>query len=71
MISGLWPHSTGKVSVPSPKGSTLPGLKDVFVVPQRIHMFLGSLADQVTYPVTIPKEKRTEEDESVRNAPFC
>ena len=48
VISGLWPHSTGTVTVPSPAGSQRPGLKDVFVVPQRINMFLGTLADQVT-----------------------
>ena len=64
VISGLWPHTTGAVTVPCPASSKRPGLKDVFVVPQRIHMFLGTLADQVTYPVTIPKRDRTPEDEA-------
>lgn len=48
VISGLWPHANGTLSVPCPKGSKIPGLKNVFIVPQRIHMALGTLADQVT-----------------------
>jgi ABC-type uncharacterized transport system fused permease/ATPase subunit len=38
----------------------LPKLSEVFVVPQRIHMVLGTLADQITYPTLIKKEDRTE-----------
>ena len=34
------------------------GLKELFVVPQRIHMTLGTLADQVTYPEFIPPAGR-------------
>lgn len=30
-------------------------------MPQKIHMALGSLQDQVTYPQFIPKEERTRE----------
>ena len=64
VLAGLWPHTEGEMSVPCPVGSTLPGLKNVFVVPQRIHMALGSLADQVTYPLKIPTAERTAEKEA-------
>ena len=63
VTSGLWPHTQGTVAVPTPKGSAVPGLRDVFVVPQRLHMFTGSLADQVTYPTAIPAAERTVEQE--------
>jgi hypothetical protein len=42
----------------------VPGLKDIFIVPQRIHMCLGSLADQLTYPGRIPPEQRTADQEA-------
>ena len=64
VISGLWPHAEGTLSVPCPKGSKIPGLKNVFIVPQRIHMALGTLADQVTYPLKIPTAERTAEKEA-------
>ena len=38
VISGLWPHTKGELTAPKPAGASVPGLKDVFVVPQRIHM---------------------------------
>ena len=63
VTSGLWPHTQGTVAVPTPQGSAVPGLRDVFVVPQRLHMFTGSLADQVTYPTAIPAAERTVEQE--------
>ena len=37
---------------------------DVFCVPQRIYMTLGTLAEQVTYPQTIMKQDRTAEIEA-------
>jgi ABC-type uncharacterized transport system fused permease/ATPase subunit len=64
VVAGLWPPGKGAVTVPCPAGSTVPGLKDVFVVPQRIHMCIGTLADQITYPTRIPAAKRTAEDEA-------
>ena len=36
----------------------------VFLVPQRMYMADGTLADQVTYPLRIKKEDRTKEDEA-------
>jgi ABC-type uncharacterized transport system fused permease/ATPase subunit len=38
--------------------ASIDGLKELFVVPQRIHMTLGTLADQVTYPEFIPPAGR-------------
>ena len=65
-VSGLWPTPAGSISVPCPAGSNRPGLKEVFVVPQRILMALGTLADQLTYPVVVEQrsaelEKRLQE----------
>ena len=37
---------------------------DVFCVPQRIYMTLGTLAEQITYPQTIMKHERTAEIEA-------
>lgn len=64
VLAGLWPHSNGELTAPAPRGSTVPGLKDIFIVPQRIHMCLGSLADQLTYPGRIPPEQRTADQEA-------
>jgi energy-coupling factor transporter ATP-binding protein EcfA2 len=64
VVAGLWPHAEGKLEVPCPAGSSSPGLKNVFIVPQRIHMAIGSLADQVTYPLKIPVAERTEAKEA-------
>jgi hypothetical protein len=40
-------------------GSGGPTLSDIFVVPQRILMAPGNLADQITYPFSIPAPERT------------
>ena len=53
-LSGLWPLMKGSLDRP------LNELGEVFVVPQRIHMVLGSLADQVTYPKVLDKAERTK-----------
>ena len=64
-MGGLWPLHKGKVIRPAGKGSDgLPGIEDIFLVPQRIYMVLGTLADQVTYPHRIPKGERTKEQEA-------
>ena len=54
MLTGLWPAHKGEVTVDG----------DLFCVPQRIYMTLGTLADQVTYPDTVPKDERTEDVEA-------
>ena len=53
LLSGLWPARKGTVTRQA----------DVFCVPQRIYMTLGTLAEQVTYPQTIMKQDRTPEVE--------
>ena len=64
-MGGLWPLHKGKVTRPAGKGSDgLPGIEDIFLVPQRIYMVLGTLADQVTYTHRIPKGERTKEQEA-------
>ena len=54
LLTGLWPAHKGEVTVDG----------DLFCVPQRIYMTLGTLADQVTYPDTVPKDERTEDVEA-------
>ena len=64
VIAGLWPVQNGILTVPKSTGDNMKDLQRIFIVPQRIHMALGTLADQVTYPDFIPVEERTEEDEA-------
>ena len=54
LLGGLWPVTGGSISAPCDESGT-PGIADVFLVPQRIYMVLGSLADQVTYPKVVPR----------------
>lgn len=49
VLAGLWPHNNGKISCPCGSDG-VPNIKDLFLVPQRIYMVLGSLTDQVVYP---------------------
>jgi energy-coupling factor transporter ATP-binding protein EcfA2 len=53
-LRGLWTLPRGRRAVPGDS------LRDLVVVPQRIHMVLGTLADQVSYPLFIAREERTE-----------
>merc|ERR1712070_521934 len=52
VLGGLWPAQSGIIEVPSDKEGNL-GIRDVFLVPQRIYMVLGTLADQILYPMTL------------------
>lgn len=65
VIAGLWPTPEGGIrTVPLPTGDTLADLKKLFIVPQRIHMAIGTLADQVTYPDYVPAELRSDKLEA-------
>jgi len=74
VLGGLWPlyatdgASQGGGSAASellrPSPSDRFSFQGVFLVPQRIYMADGTLADQVTYPVRIPKADRTPEQEA-------
>eukprot|EP01048_Picozoa_sp_COSAG05_P024401 COSAG05_NODE_5721_length_1107_cov_1.481151_1_plen_197_part_10 len=55
-LRGLWALPRGRRSLPLES--------DLVVVPQRIHMVIGTLADQVTYPQFVPPEQRTVEFEA-------
>ena len=60
-IGGLWPIPKGTIRRPSdPKTGKLTP-KQIFLVPQRPYSVLGTLADQITYPVKL--KNRTKEDE--------
>lgn len=50
VIGQLWQPQGGEFILPPETGKPLVDLKKVFIVPQKIHMALGTLQDQVTYP---------------------
>ena len=66
VLAGLWPaHGSGADwKLERPGGGDTSSLQQIFVVPQRILMATGSLADQLTYPVVIPAADRTPELEA-------
>ena len=58
VLGGLWPVHGGSLTVPAAPGESTPGIGEIFLVPQRIYMCIGTLADQLTYPKRFPKEVR-------------
>ena len=50
VLGGLWPLQSGQIRVSRSDG--------IFLVPQRIYCCLGTLADQVTYPVAYSAAER-------------
>ena len=55
-------HHSAALNTSTPQGGAEDGrFADVFLVPQRMYMADGTLADQVTYPRRVPKEERTPE----------
>ena len=78
VLGGLWPMHSGTLTRPSSQRSPEEmnsaegvlghplqsvSIQSIFLVPQKIHMATGSLADQVTYPTKIAPQERTIETE--------
>lgn len=59
VLSGLWPTVAGTVVRAGGSAGRPSHLSEMFIVPQGIHMVLGTLADQVTYPLKLSKSERT------------
>jgi ABC-type uncharacterized transport system fused permease/ATPase subunit len=54
VLGGLWP-ANASANLPSLQGQGAGGsLQGLFLVPQRVYMVPGSLADQVSYPTRLP-----------------
>jgi|EP01046_Picozoa_sp_COSAG06_P043002 ABC-type uncharacterized transport system fused permease/ATPase subunit len=56
VLGGLWPLQNGQLRVRGAAG----GSSGIFLVPQRIYCCMGTLCDQVTYPVTFPPAERDD-----------
>ena len=59
VLGGLWPVHSGAIERPGPVDAQ-PSVSDIFLVPQRVYMVPGSLADNITYPAVVPSEERDE-----------
>jgi ABC-type uncharacterized transport system fused permease/ATPase subunit len=60
VMAGLWESPAGG-SIVRPRNDA-----DVFLVPQRIYMVIGSLGDQITYPAILAKRTAAEEEKMQR-----
>jgi len=60
-LGGLWPIPKGLITRPVDSQSKKMTPSQVFLVPQKPYSVIGSLADQITYPVKL--STRTKEDE--------
>ncbi|CAM6094402.1 unnamed protein product [Calypogeia fissa] len=56
VLGGLWPHASGTITMPSGETdcSIESGLsRDIFYVPQRPYSAIGTLRDQIIYPLSL------------------
>lgn len=60
-LGGLWPIPEGRIYRPVDSQTRTLTPKQVFLVPQKPYSVLGTLADQITYPVHL--KQRTQQDE--------
>jgi ABC-type uncharacterized transport system fused permease/ATPase subunit len=69
VLGGLWPLHNGCLvrkasnAAAGEDGAGLPSVRDIFFVPQRIHMVSGSLWDQISYPDKIGVLEPTKQAE--------
>lgn len=63
-IAGLWLNGTGSIVVPGQPVGAVEGEGDVFFVPQRPYLVLGTLRDQLLYPVW---QRHTDNDNNNDN----
>jgi ABC-type uncharacterized transport system fused permease/ATPase subunit len=55
VLGGLWPLTAGRIGKPG--GSSAEGLcADIFYVPQRPYVTVGTLQEQLIYPQTLPDD---------------
>lgn len=63
VLGGLWPLVEGRISKPG-MGSALS--QEIFYVPQRPYTAVGTLRDQLIYPLTSAEETQPLTEEGVR-----
>lgn len=50
-LGELWPIAKGTISRPGATATPFENLENIFYVPQRPYLSMGTIADQVTYPI--------------------
>jgi ABC-type uncharacterized transport system fused permease/ATPase subunit len=63
VLGGLWPLVTGCIAKPG-VGSSLN--KEIFYVPQRPYTAVGTLRDQLIYPLTVNEETERLTEQGMR-----
>ncbi|KAL2620730.1 hypothetical protein R1flu_000935 [Riccia fluitans] len=53
VLGGLWPHASGRIIKPGVNDDDSGLSHDIFYVPQRPYTALGTLRDQIIYPMTL------------------
>lgn len=57
ILGGLWPLPDGTVHIPAVSGSALE-TSDIYYVPQRPYTTIGTLREQIVYPLTVAHARR-------------
>ena len=52
ILGGLWPLPSGRLALPCADG-VAPSYQDVFYVPQKPYTTIGTLREQVIYPLNV------------------
>mmetsp|Transcript_22235 Transcript_22235/g.24718 ORF Transcript_22235/g.24718 Transcript_22235/m.24718 type:complete len:677 (+) Transcript_22235:27-2057(+) len=64
VLAGLWGASDGHVVRPT-LGQNAEGAFSLFYVPQKPYLVMGSLRDQITYPLLLEGEEKTSADDRI------